>query len=729
MQKRAVTVADSVCMTRLPASDYGLGLSSEGHVAKFSPDGSRFIIVLQKGNLQNNINEYSLLLFHSSAAFKTPRPEVLLTMSSSSNREAIQNLKWLPDNETVVFMGENPGEVPQVYSFNIRTKRLKKLTNHPTSIIRYDVSNNGRVIIFEADPPIKKTIDTTETRRNGLVVHTQNLLDVLTGDRYPPFTTEGRHLFLMIQGHPATQIKVEDWIDSQMPISLSPNGRYAVIQVFVSDVPKIWGRYQDPHTSSEATRERPKNTHAALFRYMLLDTNTAALTPLLNTPAVFRIGVTWAPDGNSIVVSSARLPLDIEESAECDEREKDVYVLEIRIPGKEVLKIRRDTDNFTAFRTKWEGTKRIFLKQEYVEDRPLRAAYEKDGPLWKEVPMRDEDNKSAAPLNVTLEEDMNTPPRVLVVDPTSQQKTLLLDLNPQFADLDFGRVERVTWNSIDGHEFWGGLFWPPNYVPGTRYPLVIQTHGFIPGLFTMDGMYNPGSAARPLASKGFFVLQVGGFNKTYPSYGEGPQEAPVQMAAYEGAIDSLERRSLIDANLVGLVGFSRTVYYGAYSLTHSKYRFTAAIMADGINAGYFQYISSGGNLMSTFDLLNGGLPWGKTADSWLQDSPGFNLDKVKTPVRLETHGYSGDAPSEWEWFVGLSHLGKPVELIYLPDASHILVKPWERMVSQQGAVDWFTFWLKGEEDSDPVKREQYTRWRDLRKLQEKNEATRPGSKQ
>jgi len=33
-------------------------------------------------------------------------------------------------------------------------------------------------------------------------------------------------------------------------------------------------------------------------------------------------------------------------------------------------------------------------------------------------------------------------------------------------------------------------------------------------------------------------------------------------------------------------------------------------------------------------------------------------------------------------------------------------------------VDWFCFWLKGEEDTDPAKVEQYVRWRELRKLQQ-----------
>lgn len=36
-------------------------------------------------------------------------------------------------------------------------------------------------------------------------------------------------------------------------------------------------------------------------------------------------------------------------------------------------------------------------------------------------------------------------------------------------------------------------------------------------------------------------------------------------------------------------------------------------------------------------------------------------------------------------------------------------------------VDWLRFWLKGEEDSDPAKAEQYARWRKLRKIQEQNE--------
>ena len=50
-------------------------------------------------------------------------------------------------------------------------------------------------------------------------------------------------------------------------------------------------------------------------------------------------------------------------------------------------------------------------------------------------------------------------------------------------------------------------------------------------------------------------------------------------------------------------------------------------------------------------------------------------------------------------------------------AAHLLVKPWERRASAEGNADWFRFWLKGEEDPDSTKAEQYARWHELRKLQ------------
>jgi len=74
----------------------------------------------------------------------------------------------------------------------------------------------------------------------------------------------------------------------------------------------------------------------------------------------------------------------------------------------------------------------------------------------------------------------------------------------------------------------------------------------------------------------------------------------------------------------------------------------------------------------------------------------------------------------WQPYAGLRYLQKPVELMMLNTHEHVLTNPGVRIASQGGSVDWFRFWLKGEEDPDSAKTEQYTRWRKLRKLQEEN---------
>ena len=53
----------------------------------------------------------------------------------------------------------------------------------------------------------------------------------------------------------------------------------------------------------------------------------------------------------------------------------------------------------------------------------------------------------------------------------------------------------------------------------------------------------------------------------------------------------------------------------------------------------------------------------------------------------------------------------------MQDGEHILQRPWEREISQQGNVNWFDFWLNGHEENDPESAEQYARWEMLCELQ------------
>ena len=107
-------------------------------------------------------------------------------------------------------------------------------------------------------------------------------------------------------------------------------------------------------------------------------------------------------------------------------------------------------------------------------------------------------------------------------------------------------------------------------------------------------------------------------------------------------------------------------------------------------------------------------------------APSLNARHVHTPLLME---YNSESLFGLEFYWALKERGVPVELIFYPESGHVFQKPKQRVSSMQRNLDWFRFWLNGEEEDDPAKAEQYARWRELRKLQEKNEATRTGSKQ
>lgn len=678
--KRSITVADCIAMAR-SAGDAAFLDAPGQQVASFSPDGKRFLFVLKKGNLENNTNEFSLYVFETSELFHPAKSEPVLKMASSSNRDAITQIKWL-DSETIVFLGENPGEPAQVHKFNLKTRRLVKLTNHPLAITGYDITADSREVLFAADSPPSKFMDTEQTRRFGIVITNQGLSALLAGDDANPWV---KQLFLQKPGQQAVQISMGDGLYDGNPMSFSPDGHYALVGVNPREVPAGWGDYESRDIRRRIRDSNDwKSEYTNLTRYLLLDTQDGSVRQLIDAPMQRFSRTAWAQNSRSVFIKSTYLPLDVGDSTERDARQRATYDVEVDVP---TLSYRKN-----------------------------------EGHAWPKG------ENPATELDVTVEQDLNTPPRLYVSLPNTKRKALLLDLNPQFQDLRFGEAKTITLN-VRGIEILAGLYLPPDYKPGKRYPLVIQTHGFLPKEFSMDGLaeWSSGYAARPLAARDFVVLQLHEFknsedhdninNGKDKRFGATPELSGKNQLALmsEAGIDYLDKEGIIDRDRVGIVGFSRTVCFVAYTLTHSKYRFAAASLVDGIDGGYMQHlVFPSGN--EDDNILNGGkAPVGKDGlEQWLEESPGFNLDKVTAPVRLLAL-QPNSVLGMWEWFAGLRLQHKPVELIELPDASHQIVKPWERMVAQQSLVDWFRFWLEGEEDSDPAKEVQYTRWRELRK--------------
>ena len=707
---RAITIADSIGMTRFLSLDND-GPASKHDVALFSPDRSRFLILEERGDLEGNTRVYSLFLFRSDAALQSAKPHLLVSFSSSSNRPGIHAVKWL-DNRSIAFLGGNSDERQQLYTIDCHTKRLAKLTNHETSLSSYAISPDGDWLFYTAYLKSRPLFDV----KDAVVVSNQALPDLVAGqDRYRSKVVN--ELFLQ-RRHDKYELRLQVKGDliNERSLWLSPNGRYLIVRTSVKEIPMSWNAYEDAFLQLYTRGRHFKGAFSFIYQYELFDTNSGQSEVLIDAPLA-RGGsdVIWGSDSSAVAISGTYLPMGFPDRAQQKMRESTKFVVEVKIPSREIVPI--TSKNLKLL--KWDSAAARLLGQESGEP-PKLLEYQKDLAGWRAIDPERSGPKNASEIEITVEEDMNTPPRVFATSTKTGQKSLLVNANPQFENFKSRSVEEVGFKSTDGRQVRAGLYKSPACTPGRKCPLVIQTHGWDAHRFWLDGPYSTAYAAGPLADKGVVVLQVD--DEDWNKLGT-LDEVREAVAVYEGGIDYLDGLGLIDCTRIGIVGFSRSGLFVEYALTHSKYHFAAATLADISDAGYFRYLALF-NLSSGFaagsEGINGGAPFGSGLSSWIENSPGFNLDKVTAPIRMEA-----DNPMSlffgWEWFAGLSRLTKPVDLIYMPDGDHPLVKPWERMTSQQGDVDWFCFWLKDEEDPDPGKQEQYARWHELRNLRDANE--------
>ena len=713
-QKHPVTVEDAIRMVRIAGHlsnlSYAGALTED--FACFSPDRRQFVVILKKGNLEKNTNDYSLLLFRTNAVFTSPAPKTLLTMSSNSNREAITDVAWVADNETILFRGENPGETSQVYSVNAENGELRKLTHHPTGIVAFSSDAKGHKIAYAAEKPTEPVL-TEVAKREGVIVGHEDMTEFLIGER----TSNERDLFVLdtTTGTVHPMPIGAEWdgklYGSFLNLSLSPDGDHLVVSVNLTRVPEQWHEYREPTLAKVIASALPSNALSWVFRYLMLDTTTGRTRNLWDGPISFHgTQVVWASDSRSLVLTGVFLPIP---QAEANPKALsvpasvavDTNSLQFTELSSEELQFSRQEDGLFVFEARQAGSK------PHSEFRYFRQG----GKDWVPTEQPQEGKDS---ISVFAAQDLNTPPVINVSDATGRS-AMLLDPNPQFQELAFGTVRDITFLGAMHKEVHAGLYFPVGYVPGGKYPLVVQTHGFDPHAFWIDGSFTTAFAAQTLAGRGLLVLQVPDVH----AWDATSDEAPNMAETLERGIDCVDQMGILDHDRIGLIGFSRTGLYVHYLLTHSRMHFAAAVIADGSDGGYSQYLQFlNGHEFTAADseAINGGMPFGSGLLYWLRRSPEFSLDLVETPIQLQVSSPQV-LPSMWASFVALRRLGKPVELLYFPTGSHIMEKPWDRLASQGDSVDWFAFWLKHEEDPSPSKAEEYLRWRALRALTSRSE--------
>jgi dienelactone hydrolase len=306
-------------------------------------------------------------------------------------------------------------------------------------------------------------------------------------------------------------------------------------------------------------------------------------------------------------------------------------------------------------------------------------------------------------------------PEVAVYDFSEKKFSRLTALHPQLEEMSLGKVEKMVLKTNSGLTANAFLIHPVGEEPGIRYPIIIGTYGF-EGKFITDGEWHSSFPVQTLAGEGYAVLLL---NAPWTSQGFiGDSETARQLEGwnklelFEYAVDMLVERGIGDPNKVGIYGWSHGAFIVNFLISHSK-KFHVACLGEGGDynpAGFW----AGGNFVwpKIYESTFGGPPWGDSLKNYLEFSPFFQVDKIRTPLLLEFASEADNAGLEM--YVPLRYLGVPAELVIYDGEEHNFVRPKARIASMARKLEWFNFWLFDERNTDPKKQKQYERWEKMR---------------
>jgi dipeptidyl aminopeptidase/acylaminoacyl peptidase len=709
----------------------------------FSPDGEYFIVKTERGRLDINRVEDSVRFYqtHDVKYFldhsEVSQPSPVWTVARTSNEGSIiAGWRWLSDSSGIAFLEPSENGNHRIVLADLKTKKVEPLTSATEAVKAFDIRDRQHYVYTVADPAEreKKKVE----REAASVVGTGRSLYelILPDDPTTARIAPPRISLWAVIGSKRLEVKRDGApLGNFGSFALSPDGKSLVTTLPVLDVPSAWETLYPPPPST-VSKNRIHAGHydaksSRVHQYVRIDLLTGSIQSLTDTPLADDSG--WLAYGDPSLSSDGReilLPNTFLKTKENLPSRPCVAVVEVSSGAStcvEVLKAHKTETSVEegyhlVFGARFAGgTDHVMVAFISYEDKSHRTTeYQRTRDSWQTV----RELKGSFPaeqndLEVSEKEGLNDPP--LLVAANKQTSRVVLDPDPQLNNFEFGEVNVYTWRDEKGRQWKGGLYKPVNYKLGQRYPLVIQTHGFVESEFRPSGVFPTAFAARALAAKGIMVLQTatGVAGSSCPVVT--PEEGPCNVAMLESAANQLVSQGLVDREKIGIIGFSRSCFYVMEMLTTSSLHLKAASITDGVMFDYFQYMQNPDRISGEADRVIGAPPFGEGLQRWLKQSPGFNLDRVNVPLLVVSAEGPVGLLLMWEPYAGLRYLHRPVDLMMLNTDEHVLTNPTVRLASQGGSVDWFRFWLQGYEDPDPAKADQYARWRGLRKLREEND--------
>lgn len=374
-----------------------------------------------------------------------------------------------------------------------------------------------------------------------------------------------------------------------------------------------------------------------------------------------------------------------------------------------VVQWRPGTDDVLFVTTDRENGRRQSIFRWDVAQNRVTAVVRSEGLLNGGRGLPPEGYAGQAPCGLTRDAlvcvaaEANRPPRLERIEIDSGERRVLYAPN---AALDSDLQEAVSaelfhWASDDGREFSGYLFQARASEP-KRHPLVIN-------YYNCDGFLRGGGTGNEwpfasLVSAGISALCVNSLPyNTDPvvRYGEGTK-------AVKSIVRLLGAKGVIDPSKVGMGGLSFGSEVALWTTMNSDLLATASLSSPFASPMWYSLVGLRGEVAFAPARANWGLGAPEeTPEQWKKLSPVFNLERIKIPLLFqmaeEEYGYSLD------YIIPLVRR-QQAEAYIFPEEAHQKFQPRHLAAVYERNLDWFRFWLTGEEDDVPSKVAQYRNW-------------------
>lgn len=284
---------------------------------------------------------------------------------------------------------------------------------------------------------------------------------------------------------------------------------------------------------------------------------------------------------------------------------------------------------------------------------------------------KDADRILWAKSSFTLYPDIN------YSDINIKNNKVISNVNPQINQYNWGTVELVKWTTFNGNQLEGLVYKPENFDSTKKYPMIVYFYD------RSSDTYFQHMSPRPSRSVINFPLYVSnGYIIFVPDivYKKGHPGKDCYDAVISGT-EFMLKRSYIDRKKLGLQGQSWGGYQVAYLVTQTNL-YTAAMAGAPVSNMTSAYggirWESGLSRVMQYEKGQsriGGTLW-DNLDLYIENSPLFSANKIKTPLLIMSNDNDGAVPWQQgiEMFNAMRRLQKPAWMLTYNDDEHNLMK-------------------------------------------------------